>query len=291
MGEAFRSGQSLIVKDLENAEGYMLRPLMTGARSEMAIPLMIGQEAIGVVVVETTTVNRFTEADIQVMKTLVDLIAVAVQNARLYAQAQQFAVAEERNRLARELHDSVSQALYGIVLGANTAQALLRERQYTQLESAVDYVLALAKAGLEEIRASIFDLRPVVLEDQGLMYAVRGHLSSLQTRHHIQVESLLCDEPDVPFATKEALYRVVREALHNIVKHAQATRVVVEMTHLPQTMVIRIGDNGRGFDMARATDHSLGLKSMRERVKALDGALHIHSMPGEGTEITVHIPL
>lgn len=290
IAEAARSRQMQAVDDITANTDYKLLPLMSDARSELAIPMVMGDEVIGVVDVQAAEVGRFTEPDARVLKTLVDMIAVAIQNARLYDQARQLAVAEERNRLARELHDSVSQALYGIVLGANTSNALLKAKQYDQLEGSVSYVLSLAKAGLDEIRASIFDLRPVVLQDQGLIQAITSQANALQIRHGIQVNVTLCAEPDLPFKIKEEVYRIAREGLHNIVKHAQATEVSLSLEHDGAAIRLLIEDNGVGFDPSKPSN-SLGLKSMRERAASLKGTLNIESAPGAGARITAVIPV
>ncbi|MBI5670820.1 MAG: GAF domain-containing protein [Chloroflexi bacterium] len=290
IAEAARTHQMQVVDDITAERRFKLQPLMPEARSELAIPMVMGDEVIGVVDVQAAETGRFSEPDARVLKTLVDMIAVAIQNARLYQQARQLAVAEERNRLARELHDSVSQALYGIVLGANTSQALLKAKQYDQLEGSVGYVLSLAKAGLDEIRASIFDLRPVVLQDQGLIKAITSQANALQIRHGIQVNVNLCVEPDLPFQIKEELYRIVREGLHNIVKHAQATQVNLSLADEDEEIRLLIEDNGVGFDPTRPSN-SLGLKSMRERAASLRGTLTIDSSSGAGTRIAAVIPV
>jgi signal transduction histidine kinase len=290
IAEAARTRQMQVVDDITADSDYKLLPLMSDARSELAIPMVMGDEVIGVVDVQAAAVGRFSEPDARVLKTLVDMIAVAIQNARLYDQARQLAVAEERNRLARELHDSVSQALYGIVLGANTSNALLKAKQYDQLEGSVSYVLSLAKAGLDEIRASIFDLRPVVLQDQGLIQAITSQANALQIRHGIRVNVALCAEPDLPFKIKEEVYRIAREGLHNIVKHAQATEVSLSLACDNETIQLYIEDNGVGFDPLKPSN-SLGLKSMRERAASLKGTLSIESAPGAGSRITAAIPV
>jgi signal transduction histidine kinase len=147
--------------------------------------------------------------------------AVAIENARLYEQAQALAVLEERQRLARELHDSVSQALYGISLGAHTARTLL-ERDPGKLAEPLGYVLSQAETALMEMRALIFELRPESLETEGLVAALSRQAVALHARHGIEVSAELGDEPDLPLKVKQELYRFAQEALHNTVKHARA---------------------------------------------------------------------
>ena len=141
--------------------------------------------------------------------------------AELAIGTQERIALEERQRLARELHDSVSQALYGVSLGVNTALTLF-DTDRTKVLEALNYALSLTHAGLTEMRALIFELRPESLEMEGLVVALTKQVEALRVRHGIEVELSLCDEPDVPLAVKEALYRIAQEALHNAVKHARA---------------------------------------------------------------------
>ncbi|HLV37652.1 MAG TPA: GAF domain-containing protein [Spirillospora sp.] len=289
IAQAGRSRTGMIVNDITSAHEYDLAPLLSQAHSEMAVPMVVGNRLIGVLDIQAREANRFSEADIRVMGTLADLIAVAMQNARLYAQAQEVAALEERNRLARELHDSVSQALYGIALGARTARTLL-ERDPEKLREPLDYVLSLADAGLTEMRALIFELRPESLENEGLIAALTKQAASIQARHGIIVENHLCEEPDVPLELKEALYRISREALHNMVKHAQATRATLDLRCNQNEVILEIDDDGAGFDASASFPGHLGLKSMRERATRLNGTCEIVSAPQQGTHIVVRLP-
>jgi signal transduction histidine kinase len=223
------------------------------------------------------------------MSTLADLIAVSVENARLYQQAQEVAAFEERNRLARELHDSVSQALYGIALGTRTAR-ILYDRDPAKVIEPLDYVKSLAQAALTEMRALIFELRPESLENEGLVMALTKQAESVQARHGIQVQVELGEEPSYPVEMKEALYRIAREALHNIVKHANATQIKLCVSQADTMVLLEIHDNGKGFDPGGKFPGHLGLQSMRERTERLDGTFTIESAPGQGTHIRVQIP-
>lgn len=288
VARAARLRQGVMVNDASIAPEGVLSPGAPGARSEMAVPMITAEQVAGVLVAQSAEPERFSQGDIRVMSTLADLMAVAIENARLYRAAQELAVFEERSRLARELHDSVSQALYGIALGTRTAQKLL-ERDPSRLREPLDYVLALAEAGLSEMRALIFELRPELLENDGLKAALAAQVASLQARHQIEVDAALCDEPELPIALKEALYRIAREALHNTVKHARASQVRVHMTCLPDGIVLELADNGVGFDPSASFPGHLGLKSMRERAQLAGASFTLHSAPGEGTRIVVEV--
>lgn len=210
------------------------------------------------------------------------------QTRRLNEQIQHLTEVEERNRLARELHDSVSQALYGIGLGARTAQAMWETDKAITKES-IDYVLTLAEAALVEMRALIFELRPESLENEGLVTVLSKQGAALQTRHGLDVEIDLCDEPPLPLKYKESLYRIAREALHNIIKHAGATRVALRLKHASPYVMLEIVDNGIGFDTQQEFPGHLGLQSMRERIMTLGGEMHLNSAPGSGTQLLVKV--
>ncbi len=197
---------------------------------------------------------------------------------------------EERRRLARELHDSVSQALYGISLGVHTARLQL-DRNPKELAETLDYVLELAEAALIEMRALIFELRPESLETEGLVTALNKQAAALHARQGIVVQVDLGDEPDVPLEVKQDLYRIAQEALHNTVKHARASHIELRLQQVGEMVTVEVSDNGRGFDAAASFPGHLGLHSMRERVKSLGGELQIESAPGQGTRIRANVPV
>lgn len=233
--------------------------------------------------------RQFSAEEQRLFAALVRRAEVAVENARLYEQAQSLAAIEERQRLARELHDSVSQALYGVALGARTARTLL-DRDPEQAREPVDYVLSLAEAGLAEMRALIFELRPESLAQEGLIAAIEKQVASTRARYGVDVHAILAAEPDVPLPVKEALYRVAQEALHNVVKHARATRVEVFLGLADGVVVLDLRDDGRGFDANGEFPGHLGLKSMRERVDVIGGSFVLESERGRGTHLRVEIP-
>ncbi len=225
----------------------------------------------------------------ELVLTIANQAATAIENARLYDRAQAAAAVEERQRLARELHDSVSQALYGIGLGTYAAKNLL-ENQQPGVTEALDYVSSLAAAGLAEMRALIFELRPESLEIEGLVGALSKQAAALRARHRVEVETELPGEPELPLKTKEVLYRVAQEALHNTVKHAEAQRVYLRLEEMSDSVVLDVQDDGQGFDPTASFPGHLGLRSMSERIAQLGGTFTIQSTPGEGTAIHVRIP-
>jgi signal transduction histidine kinase len=203
---------------------------------------------------------------------------------------------EERQRLARELHDSVSQALFGIQLGAQTVRELLSDEASASdlrqnLAEPLDYVLSLAEAGLAEMRALIFELRPEALQAEGLVEALTKQANALRVRHHLHVKVEFGEEPDLTFEGKETLYRIAQEALYNVVKHAHATEVVVQLRGAVEGIELCVADNGDGFDCSATFPGHLGLRSMRERAVRLDGTFGVESDPGRGTRIYARVPV
>jgi signal transduction histidine kinase len=224
------------------------------------------------------------------LKAVTDQAAVALENARLFAEVRDKVALEERQRLARELHDSVSQALYSITLHAKTARMLL-ERDLKQAADSLEYVLSLAKAGQSEMRALIFELRPESLEEEGLVAALQKQADALEARYEIKVVATLCSEPEASLEVKEAVYRITQEALHNTVKHARASNVEIRMECTPDQLTLGITDDGVGFETRGDFPGHLGLRSMRERASRLGGTLEMDSGPGKGTRIRARVPV
>jgi PAS domain S-box-containing protein len=256
------------------------------------MPLVYRGQALGALNLYYLPGHEPGEDESVFLGAVADQTAVAVENAHLFATAQDTAALEERQRLARELHDSVSQALYGIALGSRTARTLLaREAHPDRVAEWLEYVLSLAEAGLTEMRALIFELRPESLATEGLIAALQKQAALVQARHELAVHLTLSDdEPDAPLEVKEAVYRVAQEALNNTVKHAQAERVELRLEQDAGELLLEVRDDGEGFDAAGTFPGHLGLKSMRERIARLGGTLRIESAPGEGTRICAKIP-
>jgi signal transduction histidine kinase len=209
----------------------------------------------------------------------------------LYEQAQELAALQERQRLARELHDSVSQALYGMSLGAHTACEALESNDLEQAKTSIEYVVDLAEVGLAEMRTLIFELRPDFLETEGLVAALIRQVAVLRTRYKLVVKADLATEPDLSLERKQALYRITQESLHNIVKHAHASTVDLRLAQQESEITLEVHDNGRGFDPTVPFSGHLGLQYMRERAAKMGGTLTIQSSPGQGTYLRIQIPL
>lgn len=211
---------------------------------------------------------------------------------QLVAAAQETAVLEERQRLARDLHDSVTQALYGITLHAEAASRLLGAGDVTTASAYLHDLQDSAQEALEEMRLLIFELRPPVLEQVGLVAALQARLGTVEGRANL--ETCLSAEgiSSLPAAVEQGLYRVTQEALNNTLKHAHARRVAVTLRHIDSVVTLEISDDGVGFDPAAVGERGgLGLRGMAERVAQLEGRLTVQSTPGGGTRLRVEIAL
>jgi signal transduction histidine kinase len=293
------AGESILLPDvgeetqLAQAFGAAISSMEESAfasiHAALLVPLVLKEQVSGLLVLTADESHAFTPYQAALCQAIANQAAIAIENARLYEQAQALAALEERQKLARELHDSVSQALYGISLGAHSARTALQRDPELAVEP-LDYVLSLAEAGLAEMRALIFELRPESLESEGLVSALSKQGAALQARHELRVNLDLGEEPELPLYTKQELYRIAQEALHNTVKHARASQVEILLSQTAEWVRLEIRDNGVGFDPAGDFPGHLGLQSMRERVTGLGGALLVESEPGEGTALSAQVP-
>jgi len=233
--------------------------------------------------------NHFTVHAAQLALAIANQAAVAMENARLYEEARKVATLEERQRMARELHDSVSQALYGIALGTHAAREQL-ERAPQKLSGTLDYILNMSATAVAEMRALVFELRPESLEQEGLVAALTRQADAVRARAGVTMHLDLCAEPDVSLDVKEALYRIAQEALQNIVKHAYAQTVSVSLCTEGAQVVLEVTDDGHGFDPGGRFPGHLGLRTMHERAIRLDGSLEISSRAEGGSKVRASIP-
>ena len=267
----------------------LMAPEFEFMRCWMAVPLLPKGKVVGYIGVASDKPAFFTEKHIRLARAFADHVSIAIENARLYESAQRLAAVDERQRLARDLHDSVAQALYGIALGAKTARKYL-DSENTAVREPLDYVVSLAAAGLAEMRALIFDLHPDSLANEGLVKALSRQVSAVEARYSIAVSWDPPSEPDLPLSHKEAVYSILREALHNIVKHSQAQSVQLSLAPLERNLRFKVEDDGVGFDPLEVPAGHYGLRSMQERIERLSGT-YVRSAPGDGTTLEGSIPL
>ena len=257
----------------------------------VSMPLMNQGKAVGSLNAYYPPGGRPPEIELAFLRSMAYHAASAAEYARLLRTSREKVALEERQRLARDLHDSVSQAVYGIALAARSAQELL-SKDPSLVHEPLEYLLRLSEAALAEMRALIFELRPEALAREGLTGALKHHTAALRARHGIKVEESLGAEPDLSFERKQGLYRIAQEALHNAARHARAKRVVVALSQVNSDIRLEVSDDGVGFDSAAASDPGhFGLNTMRERATELGGTLEIDSRVRGGTTVRAIVPV
>ncbi|MET9800097.1 GAF domain-containing sensor histidine kinase [Streptomyces sp. NPDC006368] len=233
----------------------------------------------------------FTEDDEALLGILAQHAAIALTNARLYERSREFTIAEERSRLAHELHDAVSQKLFSLRLTAQAAATLV-DRDPDRAKGELQQVAVLAAEAVDELRAAVVELRPAALDEDGLVHTLRTHVQVLDRAHSAHVTFESRGIRALPAAQEEAMLRVAQEALHNALRHSGAGHVAVSLVRRGQGALLTVTDDGKGFDprsIRRAGRH-LGLVSMRDRSSGIGGSLTIQSAPGKGTTIELEVP-
>lgn len=261
-------------------------------RVGLIVPLRGTASIVGVLEAVGERPGGFDRDDERTLASLGDQLGIAVERNRLQERALSLAVVEERNRLARELHDSVTQALFSMNLTIEATRLLLRR----DLDATERQLVALgerAQEALSEMRALIHSLRPAGLEDNGLIPALKRWAERLRREHLLAAEVLVApaarQRPDDE--QERELYRIAQEALNNVIKHAAATRVVIRLMAEADDLVLEIEDDGKGFDQSLAArDDAFGILGMHERAALIGGSVAIDSHPGGGTRVRVTVP-
>ena len=256
----------------------------------VTIPMIHGGRPLGALSAYFRSGQRPNEPTMTFLHAIAGLAASSAEIFRLVSASQHQVALEERQRLARELHDSVSQALYGIALGARSARNRLARDPQRAVEP-LDYVLSLAEAALADMRSLILELQPEALEREGLVGALVKRAEAIKGRYDIDVRTDLPDEPPIPVGTKQDIYRIAQEALHNLVKHSRAKHASLRLRVDRDALTMEVADDGEGFDPSRSYPGHFGLPSMRERAESGGGELQIESRPGEGTTVRVRVPI
>ncbi|MFD9027744.1 GAF domain-containing sensor histidine kinase [Streptomyces parvulus] len=233
----------------------------------------------------------FTQDDEELLGILAQHAAIALTNARLYERSRELTIAEERSRLAHELHDAVSQKLFSLRLTAQAARALV-DRDPARAKGELQQVAALAAEAADELRAAVVELRPAALEEDGLVATLRTQIQVLDRAHAARVTFTGHGVKALPAAQEEAMLRVAQEALHNALRHSGAAHVDVTLHRSGTGAVLRVTDNGDGFEprTVRRAGRHLGLVSMRDRANGTGGRLTVQSAPGKGTTIEMEVP-
>ncbi|MFC9127577.1 GAF domain-containing sensor histidine kinase [Streptomyces sp. NPDC057099] len=263
----------------------------------LGLPIRDGDEVIGALFLANKNCEKpeggcgFTAEDEELLGILAQHAAIALTNARLYERSRELTIAEERSRLAHELHDAVSQKLFSLRLTAQAAARLV-DRDPSRAKGELHQVAVLAAEAADELRAAVVELRPAALDEDGLVATLRTQVQVLDRAHTARVTFACHGVKALPASQEEAVLRVTQEALHNALRHSGADHVDVTLDRRDGGAVLRVTDDGCGFDpqAVRRAGRHLGLVSMRDRASGAGGTLTVESVAGKGTTIEMEVP-
>jgi len=259
-------------------------------RAYLGVPLVIKDQTYGTLGLYYQDLQTFSDEEIQLGVALGDQAALAIENARLRSQASQVAVVAERERLARELHDSVTQSLYSLTLLAEASQRMVDAGDLEPVREYTGRLGEIAQQALREMRLLVYQLRPLVLRREGLVGALQQRLDAVEKRAGVDARLLVEGPIELPVEIEDGLYRIAQEALNNALKHAVPTSVTVRIRADGEGVTLEVSDDGRGFHPERVSDEGgMGLANMRGRAERLGGDLALLSAPGEGTTVRVSL--
>jgi signal transduction histidine kinase len=256
-------------------------------QNAMLVPLMVRGAAIGLLAIATDRDDfTFTADQVRLAETVAGDMAGAIENARLFEQAQEVAVSEERSRLARELHDSVTQTLYSVSIVAEALPRVLKRDPEAAKRNA-QHMRRVVLGALAEMRTLLFELRPESLESASLDVLLEQLGTALSGRARVPVEVNIEGKSQPPSKVKIALYRIAQEAFNNIARHARATKVTTYLQNLPDQVILTVQDDGQGFDPGSVPAERMGLRMMHERAEGIGAQLMVESEASRGTKVTV----
>jgi signal transduction histidine kinase len=265
-----------------------------GQRAFIGAPIRAKGNVLGLLSLFDRSILDYTIEDITLFMTIADQIGSLVERARLMKQAEIAAVVQERQRLARELHDSVTQLLYSQVLFSGAGLKVLQQGDIDTTRDHLERINQAALQALKEMRLLVYQLRPSDYLEEGLVGALTRRLDAVEKRTGINARLVVEGELGIDEAVEMSLYRIAEEALNNTLKHAQASTVTITLRAFDSRVILEIADNGIGFDpqdseLRGLREAGMGLKNMQERTALMGGKIEIYSKPGKGTRVTVEI--
>ena len=284
--QAFKQMQTRIIPDVRDDPHWTPFSTREQVHSCIAAPLVIGQEAIGVLTVDRIEPQAFTAEDAQILQVFANQAAIAFKNARLHQQAQTAAAMEERNRLAQDLHDAINQTLFSAAIIAEALPDIWQEDPQRGAQ-VLNELRLLTQGALAEMRTLLLELRPAALTEKNFGELLQHLVKAFTNRTRIPVTLTVEDDCTLPPDVQVAFYRIVQESFINITKHAGATQVTVNFDAVPEQAALSISDNGRGFDINQIPPGHFGVAIVHERAENIGATLKIDSQPGRGTRIAL----
>lgn len=257
----------------------------------MVAPMRASGQVIGIFGLLREPGRTFRVEEVALLASVADQVGGAVENEHLRQLSKQADILAERQRMSRDLHDSVTQSLYSLSLLAELGQAQLNDHILPAAQQTFMRISETTRQALKEMRLFIHQLRPPALEQEGLVGVLHQRLAAVEGRADMQARLLADEIPALPSPVAEAFYHIAQEALNNTLNHARATSVIVYLRLIGEQLVMEVVDNGGGFDTKGLNKGRLGLISMRERAEQLGAHLQIASIPGAGTKVKVSLNL
>lgn len=294
VGRVANQGKPEIIKSLSAQEQALCGVLFLGMHSAICLPLQTEAELLGVILLAHPEESHFHRSTLPFLTLLAGQVSLAVRNAQAYFQSEELAIAEERARIAREIHDGVAQSLAFSALKLDLVERKIAEPD--EAKALLNEVKTTVRETIRELRRSIFALRPVDLERYGFVETIKRYVEDFGEQNGIGVHLNIAEDlPNLSAKSEAVMYRIFQEALHNVAKHAQAQQVTVHLEPKQERFCLSIKDDGRGFDVEHTSGRvtsagGLGLLQMRERLLARGGDLHIDSKPLQGTHLLASLP-
>ena len=291
VGRVLETGKPAIVRQIEHDT---FRPevrdaiLAEGIRSFVHLPIIVDHKVAGVFNVGFTKPNLIGDDTMRLFSALTHRASISIANMELFEQTKDLAVMEERNRLARDLHDSAKQKAFAALAQLGTARGILNGHEnsagmhLSEAENLVSDVI-------QELTFLVQEIYPIALQEKGLSTVLREYIFEWENRNDILVQFVNRNGKRLPLDVEQALYRVIQEALANVARHSHARRVDMSLVYNGDSVQLSISDNGCGFDMSTKS-HGMGLRSIRERISSIHGTIQIQSAPGHGTRLLVQVP-
>lgn len=296
IGDVAIHGEPIIINDmdadprLKNERPEVMQCLLEeNIQSFMHLPIKIENRVFGIFNICSTRPRAFGEDEQRLFTALTQRAALSIENAQLFEQTKELAIIEERGRLARDLHDSAKQKAFAALAQLGAAGGIinndppLAKKHLVEAENLVYDVL-------QELVFLIQEMYPLALKEKGLLSMLREYIFEWENRNDITVDLKINGEHRLPLEVEQALYRIIQESLANVARHSQASKVDISLIYNTVTVEVNITDNGKGFDLTNKQT-GLGLQSMNERVKMIQGTMKINSAPGKGTSVIITAPL
>jgi two-component system nitrate/nitrite sensor histidine kinase NarX len=277
---------ALIGQGDEQTQARLQALLDSGYRAVLSVPLLVKDEVYGGLVLYYSNAHEFTPEEIELAVIFCDQAALAIENARLRSRMKEAAVVAERDRLARDLHDSVTQTLFSASVIADVLPRLW-DRDIKEGQRRLEELRQLTRGAMAEMRTLLLELRPSRLTEVGMNDLLRQLTEAITGRTRVPITLEISGRCQLPPDVQIALYRITQEALYNVAKHAQASQATVSLRCLPKHVELTVSDNGHGFSLEGITPDHLGLGIMRERAEAIGALIEIRSQVGQGARVEV----